>query len=65
MLTKKKKKKIWKNGPKQRQSMILPAGHEEKQDWRTVSQYSVKAQHGYPNASVKTDSIVVQLLSCV
>ena len=28
----KKKKKLWKNGPKQRQSMILPAGHEEKQD---------------------------------
>ena len=45
--------------------MILPAGHEEKQNCGTVSQHSVKAQHGYPNASVKTDSIVVQLFSCV
>ena len=44
--------------------MILSAGHEEKQDWGTVSQYSVKAQHRYPNAPVKIDSVDVQRLSC-
>ena len=60
-----KKKSFGKNGPNQRQSMILSAGHREKQDWGTVSQYSVKAQNRYPNAPVKTDSVDVQRLSCV